>query len=120
MGKVWVNMDVQADQIDAISLSFIVFNLNNGEFAAYGGYVSIGSGESQTIDLLRGFSASQNVFHGINALQTDQIFLGLNVQTFLDSNFLFSYASAMGSFVSTYIFIGYPGNFTCHSCRAFG
>ena len=44
IGRLWVNINVQADQIDELSISFLVFNLNNEEFAAYGGYISIGSG----------------------------------------------------------------------------
>lgn len=67
-----MNVQTQAGQLNTVWLSFIVFNLNNVEFAAYGGYVSIVSGSSQTVDLIKGFSAVQNVFFGINALQLDQ------------------------------------------------
>jgi hypothetical protein len=35
----------------------------------------------------------------------------------MDSSFLLSYTSKMGSFVTTYIFIGYPANFTCLPCK---
>jgi hypothetical protein len=35
----------------------------------------------------------------------------------MDSSFLLSYTSKMGSFVGSYIFIGYPANFTCLPCR---
>lgn len=35
----------------------------------------------------------------------------------MELNFLLSYTSKIGSFVASYIFIGYPANFTCLTCK---
>lgn len=103
--------------VDVVWVSFIVFNLYNGEFAAYGDYANIASNSAETIDLLKGFSSVQNVLYGVNALQADESLSGLNVQMAVDSNFLLSYTSKMGSFVATYLFVGFPANFVCNGCK---
>jgi hypothetical protein len=115
-----VNVNVQAGEVNVLWISFIVFNLNNGQFAAYGGYTSIASNQTQTVDLLKGFSAGQNAFYGFSAFQPDISlnYVAIKGQASIDSNFLLSYTSMAGSFVVSYLFIGFPGNFTCLACQS--
>jgi hypothetical protein len=114
--QIMVNADVQADRIDVIWVSFIVFNMNNGVFSAYGGYQTISSNTTDIVDLIQSFSTPQNVFYGINSLKAD-LFKGLNIMLNLDDNFLLNYTSLAGSFVTSYLFIGYHANYTCYSCK---
>lgn len=72
LGKIRVNVNVEGGQMDALWVSFVVFNLNNGEFTAYGGYTTINNNDSQSTDLMKGFSDPQNAIYGINAMRTDQ------------------------------------------------
>jgi hypothetical protein len=117
-GKIVINMNLQAGEVDVVWVSFVIFNLGNGEFAAYGAYTTISSNSSQTVDLLNSFSAPQNMFYGISAVQVDPTFTGLSVQMAIDDNFLLSYTSQMGSFMASYLFVGYPATFTCLACKS--
>lgn len=112
-----MNVNVEGGQVYVLWVSFVVFNLNNGEFAAYGGYTTINSNDTQTTDLMKGFSDPQNAIYGINAMMSDQNKKGISLEMSMDSSFLLSYASKMGSFMVSYIFIGYPADFTCQACK---
>lgn len=65
------SFDATAGEVQIIWVSFVVFNLNNGQFSAYGGFTVIDNNVSDRIDLLKGFSATQAAFYGINTLQSN-------------------------------------------------
>lgn len=66
--------------------------------------------------MIKGFSAVQNAIYGINAVQWDPISNLASTSLNIDSNFLLTFTVPSGSFVLSYIFIGYPSNQTCSAC----
>lgn len=75
----------------------------------------VNSNVSDTVDLLKGFSAVQNLFYGINTLHAQSNSLAISTE--IDSNFLLKYSSSSGNFILTYLFIGYHSNLTCARCQ---
>lgn len=70
------------------------------------------------MDLIKGFSVVQNAIYGVNAVQWDPISNLASTSLSIDSNFLLTYSVPSGSFVLSYIFIGYPSNQTCSACSS--